>query len=138
MDRKSLSSPAPGKRRVLRDADQVTILSLVAICFAAFFVHGCYRFLIGRQTIEFDNAAPLEIELVIDINMADWPELSLLPGVGETRAQGIVAYRRQHGPFRSIDELQNVTGIGPKTMERLRPYVIVTAPPAVGKESRHD
>lgn len=125
MDRESFLPPAPGKRRVLRDADQVTILILVATCFAAFCVHGCYRFVIGRQTIEFDQATPLDIELVIDLNSAAWPELSLLPGVGETRARRIVEYRIQHQPFRTVDELQNVSGIGPKTMDRLRPYVTV-------------
>jgi comEA protein len=127
-------TPARGKRRVLRDADQVTIMSLVVICFAAFFVHGCYRYLIGRQTIEFDEAAPLEIDLVIDINSAEWPELTLLPGVGETRAQHIIDYRTQHGPFRSVDELLNVTGIGPKTLDRLRRYVTAREPAGPGEE----
>ncbi len=125
MDRETHFPPAPGKRRVLRDADQVTILFLVGTCFAAFFVHGCYRYCTGRQTIEFDTAPPLEIELVIDINTAEWPELALLPSVGETLAQRIIDYRTTHGPYRSVDELQNVTGIGPKTMERLRRYVTV-------------
>lgn len=125
MDRETSIPPAPGKRRVLRDADQVTLMFLVGACFAGFFVHGCYRYLVGRQSVEFDQAAPLEIELVVDINSADWPELSLLPSVGETLAQRIITYRTSHGPFRTVDELQEVTGIGPKTMERLRRYVSV-------------
>ena len=50
---------------------------------------------------------------------------ALLPGIGEKRAQDIVAYREEHGPFETVDELDNVSGIGPGILEGLREYVSV-------------
>jgi competence ComEA-like helix-hairpin-helix protein len=51
-----------------------------------------------------------------------------LPGVGEALARRIVDYRLEHGPFRAVDELRQVSGIGPVTLERLRPLVDVEPP----------
>lgn len=62
---------------------------------------------------------------VIDINTASQAELTSLPGVGDVIAERIVAYRTVHGPFTSIDQLDNVEGIGPALIEQLRPLVTV-------------
>ncbi len=57
----------------------------------------------------------------VNINTADAATLAReLKGVGETRAQAIVEHRSQHGPFRSIEELSLVKGIGPKVIEQNR------------------
>jgi len=64
-------------------------------------------------------------QLRVNPNTADVEELMRLPGIGPTRAQDIVAYREEHGPFRSVDEVQNVAGIGPKTFAKIRPYLVV-------------
>jgi competence protein ComEA len=64
----------------------------------------------------------------VDVNQADWPELSLLPGVGEVVARRIVEYRKQHGPFEKIEDLLKVPGIGPQTLSRIRPFVQITLP----------
>jgi competence protein ComEA len=57
----------------------------------------------------------------VDINTADADTLALaLDGVGITRAEAIVAYREEHGRFVRIDDLQEVSGIGPATLERNR------------------
>jgi competence protein ComEA len=61
----------------------------------------------------------------IDLNQATRADLQLLPGVGEHLAQRIEAYRILNGPYSSIDELRKVPGIGPKTIERLRPWLVV-------------
>ena len=53
----------------------------------------------------------------IDINRAEAWLLDALPGIGPTRAQAIVDYRQENGPFRSIDEITNVDGIGTATYE---------------------
>ncbi len=55
----------------------------------------------------------------IDINHADARELTALPGVGPVLAESIVAYRTEHGPFGSVEELLLVNGFGPGTLEAL-------------------
>ena len=52
-------------------------------------------------------------------------QLDVLPGVGPATAAAIVAYRTQHGPFRTVDALSDVHGIGPAKLEQLRPLVTV-------------
>lgn len=59
---------------------------------------------------------------VIDVNTADVYDLQRLPGVGEKRARDIIAYREEHGPFQTVDELDSVPGIGPKILEGLKAY----------------
>lgn len=59
---------------------------------------------------------------VINVNTADLYDLQRLPGIGEKRAQDIIAYREEHGPFQTVDELTNVSGIGPVILENLREY----------------
>jgi competence protein ComEA len=82
-------------------------------------------------------AQPTEIEPVlrVDLNRADRAELLQLPGVGEKLAERIETYRRDHGPFRTVDELRRVHGIGPKMLERLRPLVCVEPPDDDDKEA---
>jgi len=75
------------------------------------------------RLIEIDRAEPLTFQFTVDINEADWPELLQLPGVGEIMAQRIVESRKTAGPFADHDDLRRVRGIGPKTLERLRPYL---------------
>lgn len=62
---------------------------------------------------------------VIDINTASAEDLQRLPGIGEKRAQAIVAYREEHGLFQSVDELDNVDGIGEGILSGLRDYATV-------------
>lgn len=61
----------------------------------------------------------------INVNTASVEGLSTLPRVGPVMAQRIVAWRKDHGPFLSVDDLDAVDGIGPKLMESLRPLVTV-------------
>lgn len=61
----------------------------------------------------------------IDINQATWSEWAQLPGIGETLARRIVAERESDGPFKSIDDLRRVKGIGAKTLEKMRPHLRV-------------
>lgn len=59
----------------------------------------------------------------IDLNTATVEQLDQLDGVGPVTAQKILAWRKQHGGFRSVDDLGNVPGIGPKRLAALRPRV---------------
>lgn len=61
--------------------------------------------------------------VLLNINTASVEELQTLPNIGESTAQRIVDYRTQHGNFASVDALQNVRGIGAKTLEKLKPFV---------------
>lgn len=62
---------------------------------------------------------------LLDLNTADAQALEALPGIGPVLAQRIVEFRTRYGPFIQVDDLLKVQGIGPKTLERLRPLVTV-------------
>ncbi|NLM45994.1 MAG: ComEA family DNA-binding protein [Firmicutes bacterium] len=59
----------------------------------------------------------------ININTATAEELDRLPGIGPAKAAAIVAYREKNGPFQALEDLVNVSGIGPSTVETLREHV---------------
>jgi len=61
----------------------------------------------------------------INVNTADSDALQRLPRVGPVIAQRIIEHRQEHGPFKAVDDLVKVSGIGEKTLERLRPLVTV-------------
>lgn len=61
----------------------------------------------------------------VNLNTADAAELDTLPKVGPVLAQRIVDWRKEHGPFRSVEELDGVDGVGPKMLEALLPLVTV-------------
>lgn len=61
----------------------------------------------------------------INVNTADAAELEELPGIGEVLSQAIVDYRAENGPFSSVDELEDVSGIGPSILEDVRDLVSV-------------
>jgi competence protein ComEA len=75
----------------------------------------------------------------VNINTATKEELDALKGIGPVKAQAIVDYRKEHGPFKSVDDLKNVKGIGDKTLESLRKDISVsganTAPAAAPAKS---
>ncbi len=62
---------------------------------------------------------------IVDLNTADLAALDTLPGVGPVLAGRILAWRQAHGPFRSVDELGEVSGIGDAILGQLRPLVRV-------------
>ena len=63
----------------------------------------------------------------LDLNRATAADLELLEGIGPKRAAAIVRERSRR-PFASVDDLVRVSGIGPKTVDRVRPFVVVGAP----------
>jgi competence protein ComEA len=62
---------------------------------------------------------------LVNVNTAAPEELETLPGIGEVLAAAIVAYRDEHGPFTSVDQLIDVSGIGEVTLEEIRELVTV-------------
>ena len=71
------------------------------------------------------GAAPPSLAGKTNLNSAGIEELGALPKVGPVLAQRIVDWRREHGPFTSVEELDAVDGVGPKMMETLLPLVSV-------------
>lgn len=72
-----------------------------------------------------DSAEPAPAAAKVNLNTATATELEVLPGIGPALAARIVEYRTTSGPFRSVDELDEVKGIGPRILERLRPLIAV-------------
>lgn len=113
----------PQPQVFLRRNDQL-VLGGVAFCLLA--AMAVLWYLRGGATgdlVELDQMQREPLRFVTDINRAEWTELSELPGIGETLAKRIVEDRTTHGPFRQLDELRRVRGIGPKLLERIRPYL---------------
>ena len=120
-----MSAPRKEQRTVLllRRADQVALGTLTFAGFVAlagyWFVQGGHR----GQLIDVDRAEPRNIQYQVDLNSADWPELTQLPDIGETLAKRIVASRAAEGPFIDHNDLERVKGIGPRTLDRIKPYL---------------
>ena len=62
---------------------------------------------------------------LISINTADLTELQQLPGIGPAKAEAIIQYREEEGPFGVVEDLQNISGIGEKTFEKLKDLITV-------------
>ncbi len=80
-------------------------------------------------TSEFvsDRSGTAERDETININTASAQELvDFLPGIGKTKAENIVAYRKAIGGFKSVEELIEVKGIGQSTLESIRDYCRVS------------
>jgi competence protein ComEA len=66
----------------------------------------------------------------VNVNTADAATLAKsLDGIGASKAQAIVAWRDAHGPFKSVDDLSQVKGFGPKTLDRNRAAILLTGGP---------
>jgi competence ComEA-like helix-hairpin-helix protein len=79
---------------------------------------------VGRKMASSEPAAaPPDSSQKIDINTATAKELQSLPGIGPAYAERIVEYRKEHGPFRNIQELTKVKGIGAGRLKKLKPYI---------------
>ena len=121
---------------------RLSILIAVTLLFAVFTLgfflgrngsHGSVELSVpaAMQTLPPQTTLPepttpetVAVTFPIDINRADAEQLTALPGIGEVLAQRIVDYREANGPFRCLDELCDVEGIGEKRVENLQDYAV--------------
>lgn len=83
---------------------------------------------------QLEISANVELDLIFDqisnqgpinINIAGEEELTRLPGIGPAKAKAIISYREEHGHFETIEEIGNVHGIGPATLEQLKEQIVL-------------
>jgi competence protein ComEA len=111
-------------RPLLRRADQAAVAVLVLLALIGMALYWVVQGGPRGELIEIDRAAPLTARYLVDINKAEWPEFAELPDIGETLAQRIVDSRKAAGAFRDHDDLRRVRGIGPRTLEKMKPYLL--------------
>ena len=124
-----MPSPAlpPPSDALLRPRDRRTVTVLTAGALALLAAVWWRNGGESGGTIDIDRAPPLTAQFQLNVNQADWPELIQLPGVGRTLAERLIAEREEGGEFRSVEELTRVDGIGPRTIEQIRPYLLPIA-----------
>lgn len=79
----------------------------------------------GNPTLENLQSHEEEVQSLVDINNATQVELERLPGIGPTKAEAILQYRQENGPFKEVEQLLDISGIGPATLERLKSLITV-------------
>jgi competence protein ComEA len=121
---------------VLRRADQAVAATVVAVSLVAMAGWWVWQGQLRGRLIDIERAEPIAIDFKIDVNRADWPELALMPNIGEQLAKRIVADRAERGRFRDFGELRRVRGIGPKTLESMKPYLLPLADLEATAESK--
>jgi competence protein ComEA len=72
---------------------------------------------------------------IVNLNTASAADLEALPGIGAKTAARIIEYRQKNGPFKKVEELMNVRGVGEKNFLKLKPQITVGAPRAEGNAS---
>jgi competence protein ComEA len=107
-----ISLPAPDPARRLASGDRVEMAADGA-------------FTVGRMSGRHLAA----LRLLIDLNTASAPDLEALPGIGPVMARRIIEFRQTHGPFQEIDDLLQVSGIGPKKLANIKHLVTLTLTP---------
>jgi competence protein ComEA len=75
---------------------------------------------------------------VVNVNTATKEELTSLKGVGDKRAKEIIDYRTKNGPFKTVDDLEKVPGIGPGIMKQIRSEVTTSGKTDIGKAGAKD
>ena len=122
-DDSNTSQPEHDSRFGLRRGDQLFVGSLLTAAVVLAVCHWAYLAGWGLQPVEIERLPHRQFDFQLEINSATWVEWLQLKGIGDTLAHRIVDDRQQNGQFDSVDDLQRVKGIGPKTIERLRPWL---------------
>ena len=100
-----------------------TLLSIVAL--SAFAHRPALRGRCRASASASRQAAKAEPAAIVNLNTASVKDLETLPGIGAKTAERIIEYRQKNGPFKKIEELMNVQGIGEKSFLKLKPQLTV-------------
>jgi competence protein ComEA len=122
-DHSQKPAPERAKGGLLRWSDQAVVAGFVCVGLIGL-ICWIVRLDSSGEVIELEQATERHASYQIDINQAEWVEWAELPGLGKGTAERIVESRETEGPFTSHDDLLRVQGIGPKTLEKIRPYLL--------------
>ena len=107
-----------------------TLLTVIALVSISGVVHPAHAAQAPPAASARSMAKPAAPVSPININTASVAELDALPGIGAKTAALIIEYRQKNGPFKKIEELMNVRGVGEKNFLKLRTQISVGAPKA--------
>ena len=107
-DADSINLAAP-----LKDGDKVTILSKVQVS--------------SQQNTKTSAPKPVDPGPIVPVNLntASQVDLMTLPGIGTEKADAIIQYRQDNGPFKTIEAIQDVAGIGPGIFEKIKDQITI-------------
>jgi competence protein ComEA len=123
-------------RPAVRWQAHLLLYGLLSLALAYVLISRYLRPLVLADTISIEPALVEQVQGQIDPNTASWPELARLPGVGESLAKRIIAYRDDRmrlraGPvFKQPDDLTAVKGVGPKILQRMTPLLSFPSKPS--------
>jgi competence protein ComEA len=96
----------------------------LAIVIFVFAISASFSFAEGKAKVETPDAATQGVAK-ININKATIDQLTEIKGIGQSYAKGIVAYREKNGPFKKIEDIKEVKGIGDKLFEKIKDQITV-------------
>mgnify|MGYP003394764297 CR=1 FL=1 len=114
---------APASWLWLTKYDQLFVGVFAAVFLALSGYHGATLGGWGMRPIELERLPARQYDFRIDINSASWVEWTQIEGIGEVTAQKIIDDRKANGPWRSVKDLLRIKRIGPKTLEKMRPFL---------------
>ena len=92
----------------------------VLACLAVEALLGAVGFTTASAAVEKQDGASL-----VDLNSATREQLMQVKGIGPSLADRIIEFRNEHGPFRRVEDMMKIRGVGEKSLAKLRPYLTV-------------
>lgn len=87
----------------------------------------------AQEQGQAEEAVTPAAEGVVNLNTATAQQLTLLPGIGQSKAEAIVSLRERRGPFQRVEQIMLVRGVGRATFRRLRPMLTLEGPTTLGQ-----
>jgi competence protein ComEA len=122
---KNSRRPDQRPRLWLRRGDQFFVGTLLSVGLVLLSIHWLQLSRWGQRPVEVERLPAGHYQYMVDVNDATWVEWAQFEGIGETLAKRIVADRQSRGPFRSVDDVSRVKGIGPKKLAQMRRYLTI-------------